>query len=60
MPEINGIEVHQKRPEKVVKARPSIHAEKDPLRIFAQIRRNYGRELTMHDIEELLADRRGA
>jgi hypothetical protein len=60
MPEINGIEVDKKQSEKSTKVHAPTQSEEDPLKIFGQVRRKYGRKLTMQDIEELLADRYGA
>ncbi len=45
--------------ERVIKVRIPIESEEDPLKIFEEISRKFGRKLTMAEIEKTLEERYG-
>ena len=56
MVETNNIEANTMYTERVMKVRIPIESSEDPLKIFEESRKKYGKKLTMNDIEKLLED----
>jgi hypothetical protein len=56
MVEENGIVASTMYTERVMKVRIPIESEEDPLKIFEETRKRFGRKMTMKDIEKLLED----
>jgi hypothetical protein len=56
MVETNSIEANSMYTERVMKVRIPIESSEDPLKIFEETRRKYGKKLTMKDIDKLLED----
>lgn len=56
MDEENGIATSAMYTKRVMKVRIPIESEDDPLKIFAETRKKFGRKMTIKKIERLLED----
>jgi hypothetical protein len=56
MIEANGIVASAMYTERVMKVRIPVESEEDPLKIFAETRKKFGRKLTIKGIDKLLED----
>ena len=59
MSQDNGTDTMVRYAERVIKVRIPIESDEDPLKIFEEVSKKFGRKLTMAEIEKTLEERYG-
>jgi len=59
MSQDNGTDAMVRYAERVIKVQIPIESDEDPLKIFEEVSKKFGRKLTMEEIEKTLEERYG-